>query len=100
MMIRSLSAGLCLLAMAGAHAQPYSSTTPHMYAQPEFYVGLNYAQLQFDIENDFIDDALDESIDWNTVGINLGVQPSPYLAFEGRYGRGMGSEDLVDGTIK
>ncbi len=96
MMIRSLSAGLCLLAMAGAHAQPYSSTTPHMYAQPEFYVGLNYAQLSFEAEDDFFE----ESADWNTVGINLGVQPSPYLAFEGRYGRGVGGDEHFDGTVE
>ncbi|MDP5293635.1 porin family protein [Oceanimonas sp. CHS3-5] len=93
MKIKALIAASCLLA-AGAQAQGYGST-PMMYSQPEFYLGLNYAQMSFEIEDDEIEDALDESVDWNTVGINLGVQPSPYLALEGRYGKGIGSEDIA-----
>jgi opacity protein-like surface antigen len=95
MKIKALVAASCLLA-AGVQAQGYGAT-PMMYSQPEFYVGLNYAQLQSDIENDSIDRVF--SPDWNTVGISLGIQPSPYLAFEARYGKGVGSDDfsLSDG---
>ncbi|MHA6965636.1 porin family protein [Zobellella denitrificans] len=106
MMIRSLMAASCLLAATGAQAQQLSSTSPYLYAQPEFYVGLNYALIQSDIEDDEIDNVF--STDWNTVGINLGIQPSPYLAFEARYGRGVGSDNhsvltdvgVVEGNTK
>ncbi|MDV2856713.1 porin family protein [Oceanimonas sp. CAM02] len=96
MKIKTLVAASCLLA-AGVQAQGYNST-PMMYSQPEFYVGLNYAQLQSDIENDAVDRVF--SPEWNTVGLNLGVQPSPYLAFELRYGKGVGGDDfsLSDGV--
>ena len=96
MKIRSLIAGSCLLAATGAQAQQLSSTSPYLYAQPEFYVGLNYALVQFDFENDFIG----ESADWNSVGINLGYQPSPYLALEARYGRGVGDDTHFDGLVE
>lgn len=98
MKCKACLAGVCLLAAAGAQAQQYSSGSPFVYSQPEFYVGLNYAQLQAKAENDAIDRVF--SPEWNTVGINLGVQPSPYLAFEARYGRGVGSDDfsLSDGV--
>lgn len=98
MKLNSCLAGACLLAAAGAHAQSYSSASPYIYAQPELYVGLNYAQLQVEAENDAIDRIF--SPDWNSVGINIGVQPSPYLAFEARYGKGVGSDDfsLSDGV--
>ncbi|WP_107852324.1 porin family protein [Oceanimonas marisflavi] len=104
MKIKALVAASCLLA-AGVQAQTYGYnhgsgsapfSQPAMYSQPEFYVGLNYAQLSLDLDNDFAG----ESPDWNTVGINLGVQPSPYLAFEGRYGKGVGSDELDGGAIE
>ncbi|OXS13574.1 hypothetical protein CGX12_18975 [Zobellella denitrificans] len=99
MMIRSLMAASCLFVAAGAQAQQLSSTSPYLYAQPEFYVGLNYAQVSLDFEMDEIKDVLDISPDWNSVGLNFGYQPSPYLALEARYGRGVGSDDLLDGAV-
>lgn len=96
MKLKACLAGACLLAATSAQAQQYSSGTPLTYSQPEFYVGLNYAQLSLEPEDDFFD----ESADWNTVGINLGVQPSPYLAFEGRYGRGLGNDEHFDGAVE
>lgn len=102
MKIKALVAASCLLA-AGVQAQNYGYgsgsapfSQPAMYSQPEFYVGLNYAHLSLDPDNDFAG----ESPDWNTIGINLGIQPSPYLAFEGRYGKGVGSDELFDGAIE
>ncbi|MBM7456119.1 opacity protein-like surface antigen [Oceanisphaera litoralis] len=91
MKLNACLAGACLLVAASAQAQQYSSVTPLTYSQPEFYVGLNYSHIKADVELDVLDDPL--SNDWNTVGINLGVQPSPYLAFEARYGRGVGSDE-------
>ncbi|MCC4265281.1 porin family protein [Oceanimonas baumannii] len=94
MKIKAVVVVSCLLT-AGVQAQGFSST-PMMYSQPEFYIGLNYAQLSLDAENDFFG----ESADWNTVGLNAGVQPSPYLAFEGRYGKGVGNDDHFDGLVE
>lgn len=96
MKLNACLAGACLLVAASAQAQQYSSGTPFVYAQPEFYVGLNYAQLSLDAEDDFFE----ESAEWNTVGVNLGVQPSPYLAFEARYGKGVGSDEHFDGLVE
>ncbi|GHA20196.1 porin family protein [Oceanisphaera arctica] len=96
MKLKACLAGACLLVASGAQAQQYSSGSPFVYSQPEFYVGLNYAQLSLDAEDDFFE----ESADWNTIGVNLGVQPSPYLAFEGRYGKGVGSDEHFDGAVE
>ncbi|WP_319783121.1 porin family protein [Oceanisphaera sp. IT1-181] len=96
MVIHSLITGSCLLMAVGANAQSYSATTFPLYAQPEYYAGLNYAQLQSEIESDATDEVF--SPNWHTLGINLGIQPSPYLAFEARYGKGVGSGDYKVST--
>ncbi|GAA3527969.1 porin family protein [Zobellella aerophila] len=90
-MIKPILVASCLVA-ASAHAQSPVYTSWHN-PDYQFYVGLNYANLDFDT------DSLSESVNWDSVGLNLGFQPSPYLAVEGRLGKGFG-DDTVAGVVK
>lgn len=90
-MIKSVLVASCLVATSVYAQSPVYSGGHHPDRQ--FYVGLNYANLDYD------EDGLSESVNWDTLGLNLGYQPSSYLAVEGRVGTGVG-DDTVAGVVK
>ena len=75
------------------------------------YVGVQYANLDFDLGGDFVlvnsdgdvvpDSGGDFDLDWTTPAlmVNVGYQINPYFAVEGRAGIGVGDDDDDDSIV-